>query len=96
MELLKTDGVSKVFGGLKAVSNFDIEINETDPKKIVEICKAISITFGGINLEDIKAPKCFEIEKELRNQRIEVAFPQLDIHIKDMPPRMKSAPPRIP
>ena len=53
----------KKFGGVDA---FDIEIDEKDPKKIIEICKAIAPTFGGINLEDIKAPECFEIERELQ------------------------------
>ncbi len=55
----------KIFGGLDA---FDIEINEKDPDKIIEIVKAISPTFGGINLEDIKAPECFEIEKRLKEE----------------------------
>ncbi len=53
----------KKFGGVDA---FDIEIDEKDPKRIIEICKAIAPTFGGINLEDIKAPECFEIERELQ------------------------------
>ena len=44
---------------------FDIEINEKDPKKFVEIVKSLSPTFGGINLEDIKAPEAFQIEKDL-------------------------------
>ena len=55
----------KIFGGLDA---FDIEINEKDPDKIIEIVKAISPTFGGINLEDIKAPECFEIERRLKEE----------------------------
>ena len=53
----------KVYAG---VDVFDIEINETDPKKFVEVVKAIAPTFGGINLEDIKAPECFEIEDRLK------------------------------
>ena len=53
----------KKFGGVDA---FDIEIDEKDPKKIIEICKALAPTFGGINLEDIKASECFEIERELQ------------------------------
>lgn len=53
----------KKFGGVDA---FDIEIDEKDPKRIIEICKALAPTFGGINLEDIKAPECFEIERELQ------------------------------
>lgn len=55
----------KIFSGLDA---FDIEVNETDPEKFVEIVKAISPTFGGINLEDIKAPQCFEIEERLKKE----------------------------
>lgn len=53
----------KIFAG---VDSFDIEVNESDPDKFVEIVKAISVTFGGINLEDIKAPECFKIESRLK------------------------------
>ena len=52
----------KIFAGL---DSFDLEINETDPKKFIDIVKALSPTFGGVNLEDIKAPECFEIEEGL-------------------------------
>lgn len=52
----------KTFAGVDA---FDIEVNETDVDKFVSVVKAISPTFGGINLEDIKAPECFEIERRL-------------------------------
>ncbi len=45
---------------------FDIEINEKDPEKFVQIVKSLEPTFGGINLEDIKAPECFYIEQKLR------------------------------
>ncbi|MDE6811642.1 MAG: NADP-dependent malic enzyme, partial [Muribaculaceae bacterium] len=55
----------KIFSGLDA---FDIEINETDPDKFVEIVKSLTPTFGGINLEDIKAPQCFEIEDRLKKE----------------------------
>lgn len=55
----------KIYAGIDV---FDIEVNEKDPKKFVEIVKAIAPTFGGINLEDIKAPECFEIEQELKRQ----------------------------
>lgn len=55
----------KIFAG---IDSFDIEINETDPDKFVEIVKAISPTFGAINLEDIKAPECFKIEEKLREE----------------------------
>ncbi|MHB9056627.1 MAG: NADP-dependent malic enzyme [Paludibacteraceae bacterium] len=55
----------KIFAGIDV---FDIEINETDPDKFIEVVKAISPTFGGINLEDIKAPQCFEIEERLKEE----------------------------
>ena len=53
----------KIYAG---VDVFDIEVNEKDPKKFIEIVKGIAPTFGGINLEDIKAPECFYIEEKLR------------------------------
>lgn len=53
----------KIFAGIDC---FDIEVNEKDPQKFIEIVKAIAPTFGGINLEDIKAPECFEIETRLK------------------------------
>lgn len=55
----------KIFAGLDA---FDIEIDETDPEKFISIVKALTPTFGGINLEDIKAPECFEIERRLKEE----------------------------
>ena len=55
----------KVFAGIDV---FDIEINEKDPEKFIQIVKGIAPTFGGINLEDIKAPECFEIETRLREE----------------------------
>lgn len=60
------EGKAVLFKKFAGIDAFDIEINETDPDKIVEICKAISSTFGGINLEDIKAPECFYIEENLK------------------------------
>jgi malate dehydrogenase (oxaloacetate-decarboxylating)(NADP+) len=48
------------------VDVFDIEVDEKDPEKLIEICAKISPTFGGINLEDIKAPECFEVETRLK------------------------------
>ena len=59
------EGKGLLFKVFSDVDVFDIEINEKNPDKIIEIVKAISPTFGGINLEDIKAPECFEIEKRL-------------------------------
>ena len=53
----------KIFAGLDC---FDIEVNEKDPEKFIQVVKAIAPTFGGINLEDIKAPECFEIERRLK------------------------------
>lgn len=55
----------KIFSGL---DSFDIEINEKDPAKLVEIIKSLAPTFGGINLEDIKAPECFEVERRLKEE----------------------------
>ena len=59
------EGKSVLFKKFAAVDSFDIEVDETDIDKFCEIVKAISPTFGGINLEDIKAPECFEIERRL-------------------------------
>ena len=53
----------KIFAGIDV---FDIEVNEKDPEKFIAAVKAIAPTFGGINLEDIKAPECFEIERRLK------------------------------
>ena len=55
----------KIYGGIDV---FDIEVNEKDVDKFVEAVKAIAPTFGGINLEDIKAPECFEIERRLKEE----------------------------
>ena len=55
----------KIYAGIDV---FDIEVDEKDPDKFVEAVKAISPTFGGINLEDIKAPECFEIERRLKEE----------------------------
>lgn len=60
------EGKAVLFKKFANVDAFDIELNEKDPDKIVEICKALAPTFGGINLEDIAAPKCFYIEKKLQ------------------------------
>ena len=55
----------KIFAGLDC---FDIEVDEKDPEKFIQAVKAIAPTFGGINLEDIKAPDCFEIEERLKKE----------------------------
>ena len=62
------EGKGLLFKSFADVDVFDIEINEKDPQKVVEIVKALEPTFGGINLEDIKAPECFYIETELKKQ----------------------------
>jgi len=55
----------KIYAGIDV---FDIEVDEKDPEKFIQAVKAISPTFGGINLEDIKAPECFEIEDRLKSE----------------------------
>src|ERR1700726_1901378 len=60
------EGKGVLFKIFADIDVFDIEINERDPEKFVQIVKALEPTFGGINLEDIKAPECFYIEEELR------------------------------
>ena len=55
----------KIFAGIDV---FDIEVDEKDPEKFIQVVKAIAPTFGGINLEDIKAPQCFEIEERLKHE----------------------------
>ena len=59
------EGKGVLFKRFADIDVFDIEIDEKDPDKLIEIVKAISPTFGGINLEDIKGPECFKIEKAL-------------------------------
>ncbi len=59
------EGKGVLFKRFADIDVFDIEIDEKDPDKIIEIVRAISTTFGGINLEDIKGPECFRIEQEL-------------------------------
>lgn len=60
------EGKGLLFKVFADIDVFDIEINEKDPDKFIEVVKAIAPTFGGINLEDIKAPECFRIEEELK------------------------------
>ncbi|MCZ2222181.1 MAG: NADP-dependent malic enzyme [Chitinophagales bacterium] len=62
------EGKGVLFKIFADIDVFDIEINEKDPVKFVEIVKALEPTFGGINLEDIKAPECFYIEQELKKK----------------------------
>ena len=60
------EGKAVLFKKFAGIDVFDIEVNETDPEKLVEIIAALEPTFGGINLEDIKAPDCFLVERKLQ------------------------------
>ncbi len=62
------EGKAVLFKTFAGIDCFDIEINERDPDKLVEIIAALEPTFGGINLEDIKAPECFYVERKLRER----------------------------
>jgi malate dehydrogenase (oxaloacetate-decarboxylating)(NADP+) len=62
------EGKGVLFKKFAGIDVFDIEINEKDPEKLVEIIAALEPTFGGINLEDIKAPDCFYVERKLRDR----------------------------
>src|SRR5690348_13353414 len=62
------EGKAVLFKKFAGIDVFDVEINERDPDKLVDIIAALEPTFGGINLEDIKAPECFEIERKLRER----------------------------
>ena len=62
------EGKAVLFKKFAGIDCFDIEVNELDPAKLVEVVAALEPTFGGINLEDIKAPECFYVEKMLRER----------------------------
>src|SRR4051812_39324755 len=62
------EGKSALFKKFADIDSFDIEIDETDVDKLVDIISSLEPTFGGINLEDFKAPECFEIERRLREK----------------------------
>src|SRR5207342_428707 len=62
------EGKSCLFKKFAGIDVFDIELDEKDPDKIVDIVAAMEPTFGGVNLEDIKSPECFYIEKKLRER----------------------------
>ncbi|MFT0547107.1 NADP-dependent malic enzyme [Allopusillimonas ginsengisoli] len=62
------EGKAVLFKKFADIDVFDIEINETDPDKLVDIIAGLEPTFGGINLEDIKAPECFTVERKLRER----------------------------
>jgi malate dehydrogenase (oxaloacetate-decarboxylating)(NADP+) len=73
------EGKGVLFKIFADIDVFDIEINETDPEKFVEIVAALEPTFGGINLEDIKAPECFYIEQKLK-ERLQIPVMHDDQH----------------
>ena len=73
------EGKAVLFKKFAAIDVFDIELNETDPDKIVDIVCALEPTFGAINLEDIKAPECFVIEQKCR-ERIKIPVFHDDQH----------------
>ena len=62
------EGKGVLFKKFAGIDVFDLEIDEKDPKKLIQIIKSLEPTFGGINLEDIKAPECFEIEQTLKRE----------------------------
>ncbi|MEW6168844.1 MAG: NADP-dependent malic enzyme, partial [Pseudomonadota bacterium] len=62
------EGKAVLFKKFAGIDVFDIEIDQADPDKLVEVIAALEPSFGGINLEDIKAPECFYIEKQLRSR----------------------------
>ena len=62
------EGKAVLFKNFSGINVFDIEVNEHDPDRFVDIVASLEPTFGGINLEDIKAPECFEIERKLRER----------------------------
>ena len=62
------EGKAVLFKKFAGIDVFDIEVNENDPDKLVDIIAALEPTFGGINLEDIKAPECFYVERKLRER----------------------------
>src|SRR6185295_8817683 len=73
------EGKAVLFKKFADIDVFDIEINETDPDKLVDIIASLEPTFGGINLEDIKAPECFEVEGKLR-ERMKIPVMHDDQH----------------
>ncbi|SUG97562.1 NADP-dependent malate dehydrogenase [Salmonella enterica subsp. enterica] len=67
------EGKGVLFKKFAGIDVFDIEVDELDPDKFINVVAALEPTFGGINLEDIKAPECFYIEQKLR-ERMNIRF----------------------
>ena len=70
------EGKAVLFKRFADIDVFDLEIDETDPERFVEIVRALEPTFGGINLEDIRAPDCFVIERALRERMNDPGVPR--------------------
>ena len=70
------EGKAVLFKKFAGIDVFDIEINEKNADKLVEIIAALEPTFGGINLEDIKAPECFDVERKLRERHEDPGLPR--------------------
>ena len=68
------EGKAVLFKKFANIDCFDIEVNESDPEKLADIVTALEPTFGAINLEDIKAPECFIVEKLCRDEKIPCLF----------------------
>jgi malate dehydrogenase (oxaloacetate-decarboxylating)(NADP+) len=73
------EGKAVLFKKFADIDVFDLEINETDPQKFVDIVASLEPSFGGINIEDVKAPECFEIERNLR-ERMKIPVMHDDQH----------------
>ncbi len=77
------EGKGLLFKIFADIDVFDIEVDEKDPEKFIQVVKAIAPTFGGINLEDIKAPECFEIEEKLK-EALDIPLMHDDQHGTDI------------
>jgi hypothetical protein len=77
------EGKGVLFKRFADIDVFDIELATEDPKEVIRACQLMEPTFGGINLEDIKAPECFEIEEELRRTLKIPVFPRRSARDRD-------------
>ena len=77
------EGKGCLFKKFAGIDVFDIEIDETDPDKLVDIIAALEPTFGGINLEDIKAPECFYIETQAARAHEDPGLPRRPARHRD-------------
>ena len=77
------EGKAVLFKKFAGIDVFDIEVDERDPDKLVDIVAALEPTFGGINLEDIKAPECFDVERKLRERHEDPGLPRRPARHRD-------------